>query len=260
MPKIIATGKSGPIKQPSEIRYDPVRGVEVVERWESVGDGLNGVAGNLALAGASYRQTKGKLKSELEATYAAGTASSSGVPEITTDVWEIRANEIQKDIREHPLASVTYISEDVWNQIQSGLDNRTKPADMSPALTGNAAKVYDLLRRGSTHFSLGQYVLRHTTTVGARTTRNVSDNNVECIYTTAQLIAEATNTGLWAYPLPARLSTKIQAIQAPAAKPDYLWGWRKLPSTETTAAGNKVEITTEYWLEQWSTFVYGLAT
>jgi hypothetical protein len=51
--------------------------------------------------------------------------------------------------------------------------------------------------------------------------------------------------------MPGRMVYKLQNLVAPTAKTDYIWGWRKLPSTETTTSGNRVEITTEYWLEQW---------
>jgi hypothetical protein len=53
---------------------------------------------------------------------------------------------------------------------------------------------------------------------------------------------------------------KLQGLAAPPAQPDYLWGWRKLPSTETTTAASRIEITTEYWLEQWSLYYYQTAT
>ena len=71
------------------------------------------------------------------------------------------------------------------------------------------------------------------------------------------LIAETTNAGSWVFPLPGRMAYKISNLAAPIVISGYLWGWRKLPSTETTAAGNRIDITTEYWLEQWSTFIYG---
>ena len=79
------------------------------------------------------------------------------------------------------------------------------------------------------------------------------------IYTTAQLLNEVTNPNLWSFPLPGRLQTKLQNIPAPAGVANFLWGWRKLPSTEITVPGNFIEITTEYWLEHWSTFYYTAA-
>ena len=60
--------------------------------------------------------------------------------------------------------------------------------------------------------------------------------------------------------MPARLVYKIQNLPSPVTVSGYLWGWRKLPSTETSAAGNRVEITTEYILDQWSTVLYQAAT
>jgi hypothetical protein len=55
------------------------------------------------------------------------------------------------------------------------------------------------------------------------------------------------------------LQNKINSIAAPPVVDDLLWGWRKLPSTETTAANNRVDISTEYWLAAWSKLLYAAA-
>lgn len=246
MPKPIVNGTMDPVAQPTEVVFDPVRGLQLILRWESAGDNLAALANGYSATGVAYRMVRSSQKSTLEATAAGAQA---GYAEVTTDTWEILANEIQKDLHEFPAAAALGI--DTLNTIDDAVANRT-----NPGLGGDAGTVFTLLKQGTTHYALGQYVLRHTTNVSNTYAANISDSNIECLYTTAQLLAEVTDATLWANPMPGRMQYKIQAITAPTARSGFLWSWRKLPSTETTAAGNRVNIVTEYWLEQWSTFVY----
>src|SRR5690606_6075756 len=103
------------------------------------------------------------------------------------------------------------------------------------------------------------YVLRHTTNVSNRWNVNIADINVNRLYTTAQLLSEAQNAGLWNYPLPPRLAYKINAIAVPTVQSGYLWSWLKSASSEASAANNRVNIVTEYALDQWSTDLYQTA-
>lgn len=251
MGKIIVSGTLAPVKQSSEISYDPQRGEHLVERWESAGRNLGSIAAGYQALRTAYNFTDSPHKSVIVATL---SGPSGGQPEVTTDTWQILANEIQKDLFEHPTAAA--LGTDVLTAIAAAIDDKKTLAQAG--FTGNSRTVFELKRNGTTHYALGQYVLRHTTNVSAGYSVNVADFNVERIYTTAQLLAEATNTNSWVYPLPGRLVHKIENLPAPTARSGYLWGWRKLPSTETTSSGNRIEITTEYWLEQWSTFIYGV--
>jgi hypothetical protein len=114
--------------------------------------------------------------------------------------------------------------------------------------------------RGQDSYLLGQYVLRHTTNCSSGYSGNVSDTNVFKVYTTDQLLSECQSTSLWVQPLAGRLVSKIQNITAPEARNNYIWGWLKKPSTEQTTPDNRIEITQEYWLEQWPTILYPAAT
>jgi hypothetical protein len=229
------------------VSYDPQRGLQIRIPWESAGDNLRGLAAAYQQARVAYELEATPLKSRLVATASGGQL---GIPDLTTDTWQILGNEIQKGLLEHPDV-VAAIPADVRDKIYKAELSGTDEASFSPALSAYASKVFDRLRRGATHYALGQYVLRHTTNVSNQYGNNVADFNIERIYTTSQLIGETTNSNSWIFPLPGRLVFKLQNITAPTAKTDYLWGWRKLPSTETTTSGNRVEITTEYWLEQW---------
>ncbi len=132
-----------------------------------------------------------------------------------------------------------------------------------PAFSGVTAENKTILGRflglnfrGSTDYQRQQYVLRHTTNVSNRWQTNVSDFNVDYIYSTGSLLSECQNTGLWILPLPARLAFKIGQIPVPQFRDNYFWGWKKGASTETTAANNRIDISTEFVLEQWSVDYY----
>lgn len=251
MPTPRINGTLEPVKQPTEYVFDPTRGYQRIDRWESAGNNLWGIAAQMAALGIGYQFTPSAAKSVL---IAQASGAEAGQPEATTDTWQIVGNEIQKDLFEHPRAAA--LDGPTIEKIRTNLENHKSPTTITPPFTGDAALVYDLEFRGTTHYAVGQYVLRHTTNVSNSYAVNVSDVNVERIYTTAQLITECANPNSWAYPIPGRLQYKLQNITAPTVRSGYLWGWRKLPSTETTAAGNRIEIVTEYWLEQWSTLIY----
>ncbi len=261
MPRIIAVGKRGPIRRPVEISYDPTRGQIITARWESLGQDLAGVANTYANNRIAFNWTNSPHKSVLVAQ---ASAAQLGYPERIVDTWQILANEIQKDLKEFPpvLAmeaaypgTLGYITRDV------DLYNQGKPPG-TPAIPAGAnptaGKLFNLLIRGTTHFPVSQYVLKHSTNVSNAYAQNVADVNVGKVYTTAALLKEVQDKNSWVFPLPGRMAFKITNIPAPAAVTDYQWGFRKLASTETTTADNRIEISTEYWLEQWSTFLYAV--
>jgi len=254
MPKPIINGTLGPILQPLEISYDPTRGALVQLSWESAGEGLSGVANNLLQARIAYQFTPNPRRSRVVAS---ASGPQAGYPEVIVDNWQILANELQKDLRQHPdvLAmeaaypgTIGYVMRDadLYNQ---GLPAGTPAPD--PGANPTAAYLFALLKAGSTHYAYAQYVLKHTTNVSNVYQSNVADVNVDKIYTMDQLIKEVSNANAWIFPLPGRLIYKLQQIAAPAARTGYLWGWRKLGTTEITSATNRVDLSTEYWLEQW---------
>jgi hypothetical protein len=259
MPNPKINGTLLPVAKAPDIAWDPARGQIISQRWESAGDGLAGIASGYAAARIQYNWTKSPHRSVLVAN---ASSSQLGFPEVSCDTWQILANETQKDVREFPgfqameasyPGTIGYVVRDV-DLYNAG------SAPGTPAPDGGAAPqsgyLFELLMRGATHFALGQYVLRHTTNVSNLYGANIADVNVEQCYTTAQLLAEVQNSSLWFFPMPGRLAYKLQNIPTPTAQTHYQWGWRKLPSPETTTANNRVEITTEYWLEQWHIYLY----
>lgn len=179
----------------------------------------------------------------------------------TLDVWQLVGNEESRDIFSHPTI-LGLTTGDQVAIVRQHLEWKDPPdaafADdgISGLAGGPVQKFYSLNLRGTTDYRRQQYVLRHTTNAPNRWNSNISDFGIDRIYTPAQLLSEVQNSGLWVVPIPGRLAYKIANIPFPTFQPDYLWGWLKGASTETTAANNRVEINTEYVLEQWSTALY----
>jgi len=267
---MIAPGARGSAlawRQPDRVTYDPVRGVTRYAVWECIDDVTVDLLAQQYLAlQLCYTITSSGTKHRLEIEIPGG--STDPLAQIQPqDNWQMPGNEIQKSQWEHKKAVL--FDPDLVAFAVKNIDAGTKFADfitaaqadptlalLLPTDTTDLKRAYNLVQRGSTHFATGQYVLKHSTNVGHNYQANVADLNVGMLYTPDQLISEITNPQLWVLPCPPRLIFKIRNLAAPDPHPDYLWSWRKLQSTEATAAGGRIEIATEYWLEQWSLFDY----
>jgi hypothetical protein len=116
----------------------------------------------------------------------------------------------------------------------------------------------DSYQLGVTNFMRGKYRLRHTSNIPAQWNVSVADYNVEEIYTITQLIAECTS-GSFIYPLPNYLSYKIlNFIPDPVSAwtPYYTWGALKGKSDAQTAVNNRIELQTEYLIDNINTNLY----
>jgi hypothetical protein len=250
----IITGTRAPVRQRDRITYDPKNGIERQIVWQCPDpNGLYSIAASFEKLGYKYTFEPG-----LNGTIVASAPSADdGQDETVTDTWEITANELQKDIREH--WKFRQLSDSVQSSINANIKESAELSTISPPLTGNAVSFYKLMKSGTTHYAVSQFVLKHTTNVSDRYQTNVSDKNVEKLYTFDQLIAEASDASLWVNPIPGRLKAKLLSIKAnytPTAVDGYSWGWRKLASTERSNAKGRIDIQTEYWLEQWSSTLY----
>lgn len=254
------TGTLEPVTTGRRTSYDPARGIVFTEELESAGENLDGVAQALLLEQVQFEHRPSGRKSKLSYT----TTTTPGGVEVPIDTWQVLGNEISEDIKGHPaIVALDEAGTINFQEIQNNVElYRASTGDMDvPYEDGPELQIFNLLVRGVTSYVRGQYVLRHTTNVSNRYNVNVSDQNIEKVYTTAQLVAEITNVSLWVNPCPGRLVYKIQNIEQQIDDSDDIrWGWRKLPSTETTGANNRIDIATEYVLYGWSKLLYEAAT
>lgn len=126
--------------------------------------------------------------------------------------------------------------------------------------SGATIFLYPEIQQGVTEFRNAQsglgYILRHKTNFPNTTQDNVADFNIGRIYTTAQLLSEVGNNGLWNNPCPEYLQYKIANIIPPPVDPTQIIGWFKDRCNVDPAANNRVDVITEYTFVQASLSLY----
>lgn len=250
-----------------EERWSPISGLTRDMEWSGLHEGnMRILAQAVANSGCAYQLHRQFGVFHLVATDTSG--------EITIDTWEIGQNENVVSSLLNPLNRAA-MPQTYLDLIGRAARDNSTIAEAAAALTedtgitypttitDNAAaiRLWTRLAAGETGFYRSLYVLRHTTNVSNRYRRNISDIYVGRIYTVAQLLAETQDATLWVYPLPGRLAYKIEqaandAIAEFGTTANYLWGWLKSASPESSAANNRVNIVTEYKFFQWSTDEY----
>ena len=274
--------KGNPLPQVRKLRYkqDPQRGWTGYYDYDGADqNAMADLQGDFIAAGCESELTWENDKASLTVT------DSSG--QFTIDSWEVVGNNETRDLFSHP-QFVNYIVQiessstpsyqlgDIVADLRAALEsNQTATAAFDPG-AGNTPEnspnplaiyagtvvsdFYTRYLQGSTGYKAAQYVLRHKTNVSNRWQVNISDIGIDQLYTPAQFFSEVTNSGLWIFPLPGRLVYKLMAIPDPTTpyltSQNFLWSWLKEASTETTAANNRVDITTEYSLDLWDAEIY----
>lgn len=175
-------------------------------------------------------------------------------PNDTTTIWELLGNEIHKDVYQHPRS--LQITDHDLKVIRNFIND--PQANSSPAFTGGgtlttyALALYSLLLKGTTAFVTSQYVLRRTRIVSNKYQVALAFNQVDHIWSSAQI----TSTESVAIPV----MISMDQIPIPASQSGYQWGWLKKSPTVQQTGGNRFQITQEWWLEQWSTYLYDIAS
>jgi hypothetical protein len=286
----IKKGTLGPFQKPYTLRFDPRSGQTL--KLKNLGN-TAALLSLVALAqsqGATGDFTVDPVLSTLETeTPIQGiTINGVAIAEYVFDQWEIETNESSESVFGDPRVQANISSNDraviaraiadrcslgqAASRIGLGTNDQGNPGDNiganwpSPVTTfvaptaGQSLQLYNEMMKMQDAWGPFTYVLRHTSNTNAQSTYNVADNNVNQIYTTAQLLSEVQSGFLWTYPIPSRLVTKILNIPVQYAETNeaayYLWGWKKSASREQINAQFRVDIVTEYVLALWSTIRY----
>jgi hypothetical protein len=221
---------------------------------------------------------------EYEITFQNGIATMRTVDTtgtITIDVWEITASRISETVFGSPKVIAEVSTNDLKvlarayrKQITPAAAvkemNTTTPApstkytEPDTTVDGPTKRLYEKVFNSDgdeATFLLDQYSLRHTTNASNRGFFNVADVNVNRIYTQAQFFSEIKDAGFWIFPAPLEiigaLVTIFNGIGTPLA--NRVTGALKGGSSRITAAGNRVNIVTEYLLAQIDTDNYFMA-
>jgi hypothetical protein len=181
------------------------------------------------------------------------------LPNAAQPNWQLLGNEVQKSIFESGiclagLAAFPSLIADInkgFGLVQSG--DSAGETTFRNTLNSSEQPYYDalvgFLKRGQTHFAQGQYVLKRSLTISNFFNGTLpGDGNVEALLGMGTVL----NLGM-----PQVIATKLNSIPIPAAHSGYAWSWRQLPSQMVTTAQNRVEVSTEWWFEEWSTLLYG---
>ena len=277
----IKKGTLGPFQKPYMLRFDPRSGQTL--KLKNLGS-ASMLLSSVALAqsqGATGEFTVSPVLSELETETPIQGITINGVTisEYVFDQWEIETNEASESVFGDPRVQANISSNDRAVIARAIADGSTLTAAAASCTTdgiganwpspvtnfvaptaGQSLQLYNEMMKMQDAWGPFTYVLRHTSNTNAQSTYNVADNNVNQIYTTAQLLSEVQSGLLWTYPIPSRLVTKILNIPVQYAETNeaayYLWGWKKSASREQINAQFRVDIVTEYVLALWSTIRY----
>lgn len=260
----IKRGSIYPYEQRVVFDYDPARGIIYDYDFDGAGQPeMQAIFNDYVAQGIACRMVFEKDKATLQA--------QDSTNSVTLDTWQILGNVESPDGLSHPTV-LQICTDDQVAAIRSGIEAVTAATpiktQISAILAGSSfsglsagqkeilTRFIGLQLRGSKEYRKPEYVLRHTTNAPSNNTQNIADVGINNIYTPAQLLSEAQDSGLWLFPIPPYLSYKIANIPVPTFKANYLWGWLKSPSTSSTAANNRIDISTEFTLAQWSTDYY----
>lgn len=277
MPNPTIKGATGPTREPVSYTFDPREGYQSEISYNGTNAAMQGLSAQFAasLIRHSYKELgDGFARVTIEAP-GAGTGGGSVSDETVVDVWEMPSGEIDRDIFEHPDV-IDGVTDDLKVLINAAYDEFRNPTKKSswfrsadgtitynfvlPTAIENdetANAVFNLKKRGLNQFSQNRRILRHRRIIANNFSGDLSYANEGKLYTTEQLLEEC---GGFTFPIPTRFVNKIELVseaeQPETAHEGFLWSWRKLQSDERTAANNKVEVVTEYHLDEWSTLLY----
>ena len=269
----IKVGNLTPHRQRRTYTYDPENGDTFSEEY------LNASEAQMFALAASYRSNRIPYQLTIENNHAT-LVTKDATGEYVLDTWQIENDELNPSSLVNP-RNRALIALEVAGGVTAAalvLEDIGKVLNGEPATSGGTPLDYDglkayftthnmnaslrLLQRmqlGATNYFQARPVVRHTTNASNRYNWNISNVDVESIYTPSAFFSEAQSSGLWLFPMPNALSAALAAVPEPAVRSNYLWGYLKRPATVSTAANNRVDITTLYILDQWSTDEYETA-
>ncbi len=270
----VQRGFNSPQCQRQTGRWSPTTGWTFDQEFRGLSTTqMNNLATQFGAAGIEYELTTQNGIATMR------TVDTTG--NVTIDTWEINASQTSTSIFKNPLIMAALGSNDLAVLASAYLTGHTADAELQtvvntlnadspptplakPDVSGSnaTARVWSMIKNSDdmTYYA-DIYSLRHTTNASNRGYYNVADTNVNCLYTQAQLLSEIGNSSYWIFPAPAEIVGAINSIfsQIGTTPANFLKSALKGGSSRVTAANNRVNITTEYKLYNWSTDLYASA-
>jgi hypothetical protein len=262
--KAIWRGNSSPWLQSFSGKYSPTTGWSFNQKFAGLSYGqMQNLAYLYSQSGCSYTLTYDQGKATLE------TEDNRG--NVTIDTWEIGINRTNRGVLQNPLNYAGVLAENSGDVTATQADFDTIASfvrgeitrDVADSGTGNVPGDYidrllNRIQNGQDSYLFDQYCLRHTTNASNRGFYNVADTNVNYIYTYANFLNEITNSGYWIFPCPneilGALSVIFSDLELPLA--NFMKGALKGGTPRGTAANNRINLTTEYAIDVWTTDEY----
>jgi hypothetical protein len=240
--KQIIAGFRGMVEQPKAWRYTQGKGFDYVRVFRGPKKTAVGLAQQLI--GQKYN-----VDYEEEGPLARVTASigaqEGGGEEVPVDVWQVRVNQVEKTLYEHP--KIVALGLDAVEALRTAIEDKSG-ANIEP--DGDQAIAYAHLLRGVESFLVEQSVVVHTQIVSSRYARTIAQNNVGKILTAAQMeTIEKAPTGVL---------TDVQET-VPDDSPygfTSMFGWLKHKPEMSQRANDQWEVVTNYSAGVWSMWLY----
>lgn len=250
-----------------KMERDPVRGFSTIYTYEGDYRSIYGLA----------RQVRANQRYSIDDTdkplfRLTLQSPDAGVQETASDYvrqFELLGNDVELSIYDHPTSRS--LGDAVLTAVKIGVKTveDANTADAAAAVTtqtsairavagatnaDSAESLFKLLLKGTTSFVSSQYVLRRTQTVNSPVQVLINYAGIDRIHDSASVIQlELMQPNQLTIPI----YFAITSIEVPTAQTGYAWGWLKKSPTVNAASNGKYTIAQEYWLAQWSTYLYG---
>ncbi len=234
--------------------HHPVDGYRTVFTYEGLARDIAALEYYFRRLGAQVEFNQNSPVATLEAIF---SSPQDGTKEEPVNAWELLGNNIQNKSTQHPtfMAYAADTQQNILREYQRYLtwQNANDKTKFTVALASDQKEFWRLMVLGQDVFYHGQYVLRHTQTVSREYQLKLAHVGIMKIWTTAQVkAAEVSMTDAIEYSVDQIESEK------PAEQTGFESGWLKQTPTITERAGNKIEVTQEWWFDNWSTLYYAV--
>lgn len=258
---MIVKGQRGAVLQPVSHTWTPDRGFEYLPSYEGDINSVLNVAYNLRRNKIAYTLRNEGATGRVDINQ---NTPETGTAERPVGSWSLVGNQSTKDIFEHPrFKALSDDAKKILKFLRNGdFDDDPLFSDRSASdqatLGTFGALFYDLVFNQQFSYAIAQYVLKHNYTTSLAYSSALSAGNILSLYSKSQLIAECTNPNIvFDDPLPLMIEAEINNISEPASQNGYTWAWLKQPPTVSYEADDRISVSVEYWLEQWSDVLYG---
>jgi hypothetical protein len=244
--------------QPIRFGWSKDRGHSTTKEWRGGESQVRAKIAEIIAAGGSYEveQVAGEVW-KIVASYSSpqpdGSTPADGDTIAVT--WELLPKDAQKALLGSFHSLVSGLSQADIDQIKTEVDDTTKTA-ATTTLTGNALKVFKLMRAGVDTVEVEQPVLSLTWVVPDNENLNYAYANIGRVYTTSSLISTEA--------IPGYIATSMVAWTASFSNPTYganrvslVFGWKKRAPTQRRSGNNKREISQTWEFGLWATDIYG---